>query len=304
MSTEELKDNQFEFEGNIVTVHDFKSEYHPQHRWSLRTAIGVTADKTTIAEINPDLFTKVEVAINKFHKKYQKLEEARKKDEEEKRIQEQTEVLAAFKEKLNKEVPELNQFDLKFNDPTKSFGNMQKVRIYDKNLKQSVAELNLGKANNYPNDTIYFVEFDFSDKRQYRHLKNAVKKIIEYRDAKVVEKIRKENKLNAYESFAKATGLKYTTGYESSGYGRHRKGYTTYHLETTKNSDSYYPDVKFQMTQTNGKVTVSHAVVEGPIVMFGKTVEKIEMDVELETAEEVKIFVDSVRRGMKEVGGN
>jgi len=293
-----LKDNQFLLDGEVVTVHHFKSEYGlATNEWEYQSV-----GKTTVQKLNPQLYTKIDEAVEAFRVERERLREERKKAEEQERIVKRTVEVETFKAKITTEVPELLKYSPQFRDPASTFGETQHIcfsafgesaKLYFDNKVYSS-----GSWHAYSTDRVWVVEDAEYHKTRHAKLTKAAAKVMELLDGYKLQAESIAKAKNEYEVFAQAVG--FPLGQTSKSTHGHKPTYYTVNtLQVSKN-------FTLELNQYGNPIYVVAAAIDihytsniKDFTLFGQKARNLRIDgLRIESPEQVKEFVAQMQKQM------
>lgn len=291
-----LKNNQFLFENETVTVNHFKSEYGlEENEWEYQSV-----GKVTIQKLNPVLYTKIDVAVEAFRVEQERILKGRQEEEEKARIEAKKAEVQAFKTQLETEAPELMKLNPKFTDVTdRTYWNVKEVHF---EVRGKIVELDYDTQvtspkewHSHKTDKSWLVKDAELHRTRYSTLKKASAKIEELLNIyTLAEKCRTETQ-NTYLAFAEAVGLPLSEGWKQ--WGRlYSEGHKTFNLvaENIKMTMSIHSN---GVTVISAEITVPNTV---PIRIFGTVATTVQIQgLDLKTPEEVKAFLTQVNSALK-----
>lgn len=289
-----LGENEFLFEGEIVKVHRFAESKEEKHLFEFRETMS-----EVIETINPKLYKKLYLVVSKFATKYDQIQkerqEAREKEEKEKKIEE----LKQFKQEFKKIAPkELMDREPEFKNPQnvdRWWGSVEIVQFHSKTSMSKRVELSR-------EDERWIVEDDHYKKRRYKTLEKASARIIDLLDS--YENIEKatNNRDQAIQDFATATGLVLEKGWHSSRYARrHSEGHTTYELVSI-GFKKYEAPFALKMSVSYGNKCSIYAVeIKKPMTILDRVCQNIIFNLKesITDPEEVKKLASDITKAIK-----
>jgi len=293
-----LNDNEFLYEGEIVEVRHFEKGEN--------IFLYKNIDSQTIKTLNPELYNKLNSAVDKFAAERDKLIEERKKAEEAERLGKLKQEVEDFKNLIKTDAPSLLKLNPKFAEPTSSyFGNVKRISFDVSGsrieLEYDPTVVGSGDWRAHKTDKSWVVEDANYHKTRYGKLSSATAKIEEL--ANKYAKIQTEAglKTQALESFATATGLNLIRGWYSSPYmRRYSEGHETYSLVPAVTEKYATPDFKLGLSLSfDNKVSVTAVKINKPTLILGRVCKEISFNLQkfISDPQEVKSFVDTIKFG-------
>lgn len=291
----QLKENQFLFDGKVVTVQLFKNEAQTkQNPW-----VFGEVSMQHVQELNPELFTKIDTAVEDFRVELEQILKERQVAAKKVQIEVKKKEVQAFKTQLETEAPELIKLNPRFVEVTdRNYWNVKEVRFEAGN--KTVELIYDGEVTSprewhkHKTDKPWVVNADYHRTR-YGSLKKASAKIVELLNSYTLIEKGKTETQNTYLTFAKAVGLPLSEGWKQ--YGRlYSEGYKTFNLvtENIKMTLSIYSK---GVTVTSVEITVPNKI---PIRIFGTVATTVQIQgLDLKTPEEIKAFIAQVNSALK-----
>jgi len=312
-----LKENQLLWQTHIVTItHPSTQTDDPVFYVDYGEPTGRIMCNA-IQTLQPEQYKEIVSEIRKFEANIEQIRKEREELVEKEKMAKTLKDLEDFKtwfqqnapkellsrEPHFKEVPHINCWD-----------DVRVVWFYSRTPKQSRVELKPTSATTFDgwhshprqDSKNWNVEDNNYHKTSYKTLEKASAKIIELLDQ--YEKI--ENaataKTDAYNTFAAECGLVIHKEWHHNEYDRQRRGYETYHMQPQTEKEHETPPYKFDLSiYADNKISVTNVTIHGPINLnLGEDAKDVNITFKnpMTTANQVKIFINSLQRAIKEAG--
>ena len=252
---QELNNNQFVFEEKIVTV-TFSYNDEKVEGWKIE-ASGKTFQSDAVEVFNEELFGKVCIAVELFKAKREKILSERVELKRQQNIKEHEEEINDFKNFVDSVVPE-SFWDLKpiFQTPRDDKWNTTRITFEDEQWELTYnAEKDIGGRYSsgrhlVKNNRPWTLEFSYSDKRQFKKIETALKRIQERLDTRKQNKTDAEQKTEALQQLSNQTSMtiKTETTYNRNYSRTNRRSCEHLYLVPTDETESSTPSIKVHVS--------------------------------------------------------
>ena len=270
-----LNDSQFELNGKIVTV-DFDYDGKAQG-WKVKFN-GESFSSNTVKAFDKELYNKVEAEVSSFEGKRKEILANRAELKRQQNLREHEEEINEFKDFVESVVPE-NFWDLKpiFQTPREDKWHTTLIKFEGERWEleyKPKKSIGIYHTHLVDNKTPWILEFSYGDKRRYKKIDTAVKRIHERLEIRNQNKTQAEEKTEALQQLADKTGMsiKTETNWHRRGGSRSYKTETLYLVNEVdgmaiKTYIGYYNPEKIKL----GTTTITKTIKVGGFEATQKT---------------------------------